>query len=856
MKFLRFKIFFTLLFSFLLADANPEERSLNNLDWQFRKKGDKKWCKATVPGTVHTNLLANKLIPDPYFGDNEKRLQWIENEDWEYMALLRLSEEELNQQHIELKFDGLDTYAKVYLNDSLVLLAENMFRSYTIEAKKYLKPGKNKIFILFENVIDHSKSESSKLNYTLPGEEKIFTRKAQYQYGWDWGPRFVTCGIWKNVSLHFWNQAKFGQIHYSQWFINDSTVELNFYYEIKVDSILRKVKVNILLDTPTTNDKNIFISHRSEFKNTETTRANFIIKNPKKWWCNGLGTASMYRFKFELLVDKKPLDNRYVDLGIRSIELIQNEDSVGKSFSFKLNGVPLFAKGANYIPPDNFLPRVKASHYKTIIQNAVSANMNMLRVWGGGVYADDEFYNECDKNGIMVWQDFMFACAMYPASVLLSDNVKNEMIDQIKRLQNHPCLALWCGNNEIDEGWKNWGWQKQYHYSYRDSLQIYKNYQQLFENLLPYYLKVYDPLRATNYIASSPENGWGRKESLTRGDLHYWGVWWGMEPFEMYKKKVGRFVSEYGFQGMPDFRTLKKIAADSSLNLNSVAIKNHQKHPTGYQTIAIYMARDYKIPKKFEDYIYVSQLLQAKGMKTAIEAHRRAKPICMGTLYWQLNDCWPVTSWSSVDYYNNWKAAHYQIKRSFAEKIISVNETDSALEIYVINDGMKKIYGRLAVKLLDFAGIVLWKNSNPDELQHIEANGSQLISTIKKSELKEFDLGKLFLTLDLKLEGDDSEISSIHYFAKPKNIPLTKPEITLSYISPNKFSIHSNVLAKDVFLSIDGYKKKAPDSLQIHFSDNYFDLLPGEMKIISTNANLNGDFYRYGIKVKSLYDAP
>lgn len=685
--------------------AQTSERNLNTEKWSFKKKGDVNWSFASIPGTVHTDLLQNKMISNPFFGNNEKQLQWIENEDWEYETVFLLSKKELAEQHIELQFDGLDTYAKVYLNNILVLEADNMLRTWKIDAKKHLKAGENKLYIVFESAVKKGKEEAKKLSYTLPGDEKVFTRKAQYQYGWDWGPRFVTAGIWKDVKLTFWNSASISNVKYIQKSLSDDEANLEFVTEIK-SSTNGKFQLKI-------NDKSEIIQLK-EGKNNISV--NYRIKKPKRWWSNGLGEAYLYPFSISLSHNNIILDKKEINIGLRTIELIQEKDNFGKSFYFKLNGIPVFMKGANYIPPDSFLPRVKDSIYKALVKNAVDANMNMLRVWGGGVYADNSFYDECDKNGILVWQDFMFACAMYPSDDHFVDNVKREVIDNVNRLQNHPSIALWCGNNESDEGWKNWEWQKQYNYSAEDSTKIWNGYKKIFHEVIPQTLDSLLSKEKNNYWPSSPSIGWGRKESLLQGDSHYWGVWWGMEPFEIYKQKVGRFMSEYGFQGMPNIETFRKFADNDELNLTSESVKNHQKHPTGYQTIQTYMERDYKIPTQFEDYIYVSQLLQAEGMKTAIEAHRRAKPYCMGTLFWQLNDCWPVTSWSAVDYFGNWKAFQYQVKRSFESILISVNEEENQYKVYVVNDEVAPKKGKLQLQLMDFDGKILWDTTT--EITH------------------------------------------------------------------------------------------------------------------------------------------
>lgn len=821
------RILIRFLFVFCLPMMVLAQNSYSDLgkeNWKFRKKGDAKWSSASVPGTVHTDLFRNKMILDPFFGTNEKELQWIENEDWEYETLFAVSAKDFENENIELQFGGLDTYAEVFLNGKSVLKADNMFRTWKIEVKKYLKSGENKLQVVFQSAVKRGKKAAKKLSYTLPGDEKIFTRKAQYQYGWDWGPRFVTAGIWKKVQLHFWNSATIENVKYEQKSLSDEKAELIFDVSVNCQK-----EGNYLLK----------INEKSEFfpleKGKNNLKVGYEIRSPKRWWSNGLGEAYLYPFSVSLSEGTIVLDNKALNVGLRTIELIQEKDNLGKSFYFKLNGVPVFMKGANYIPPDSFLSKASDSVYKSIVKNAVDANMNMLRVWGGGVYADDTFYNECDKNGILVWQDFMFACAMYPGDEAFLDNVKQEVIDNVNRLQNHPSLAIWCGNNESDEGWHNWGWQKQYKYSEKDSAKIWQDYKKLFHELIPKTLDSILPREKNLYWPSSPSIGWGRKESMLQGDSHYWGVWWGMEPFEIYKKKVGRFMSEYGFQGMPDMKTFKTSANENDLNLISEAVKNHQKHPTGYQTIQTYMERDYKVPKKFEEYVYVSQLLQAEGMKTAIEAHRRAKPYCMGTLYWQLNDCWPVTSWSSVDYLGNWKAFHYQVKRSYGQVLISVNEEDNLYKVYIVNDELKPKKGILQLELVDFNGNILWKSAS--EIQ-VEANTSKVYVTIDKKELENFNHKETVLSAKINF-FDGEAVSALYYFVKPKDLELKQPKIFITRLDENTIEVTTDVLAKNVFLSSDKGK----------FSDNYFDLLSGEKKIIRLTESAKE------IKARSLFDS-
>lgn len=813
------RIFLLFLLICCSVSAQTSYRNLSIENWTFYKQNETKKYKATIPGTVHTDLFQNQLIPDPFFGDNEKQLQWIENENWEYETYFMISEAELKNQNIDLEFDGLDTYATIYLNGKVVLEANNMFRKWTISAKSHLKMGTNHLKVIFHSAVQQGKEEASKLSYTLPEKERVFVRKAQYQFGWDWGPRFVTAGIWKKVQLKFWNSAKIEHVKYQQKVLNESVANLDFIFTIYVE---KSGKYQIKLGQKPFP----FVLKKGQ----NVVKVPVTIQNPILWWCNGLGVPHQYLFQFTLEKNKKLIDQNDLKIGLRTIELIQEKDHIGKSFYFKLNGKSVFMKGANVVPPDSFLPRVSDSTYFSLVENAKKANMNMLRVWGGGVYFDDAFYEACDANGILVWQDFMFACSMYPGDEKFVENVKQEVIDNVNRLQNHPSIAIWCGNNENDEGWHNWGWQKQFNYSKSDSTQIWNDYKKVFHEMIPQTLDSLLSKEKNIYWSSSPSIGWGRKESLIQGDSHYWGVWWGKEPFEIYEKKVGRFMSEYGFQGMPNLETLKKVMKNEDLNFTSEAFKNHQKHPIGYETINEYMARDYVIPKDFEDYLYVSKFLQARGMKIAIEAHRRAKPNCMGTLYWQLNDCWPVTSWSSLDYNGKWKAFHYQAKRSFENLLLSVADENEKFKVYLINDNFENFSGKLELELLSFEGKSFWKASK--EIK-VEENTNTIVYEIPKSEFDKFDLKDVVLNIRF------NQSTSNYFFVKPKDLKIQKPNIQINIIDELTIEISTDILAKDVFLTSEN---------NAFFDENYFDLLPNEKRIIKLSKSAKE------IKVMSLYD--
>ncbi|MEP6930909.1 MAG: sugar-binding domain-containing protein, partial [Flavobacterium sp.] len=427
-------------------------------NWNYREEKTQKWYPATVPGEIHTDLVKNKSIPDPFYRDNEKKVEWVERKNWEYKTTFQVSAATLKKKNTELVFDGLDTYATIYLNNQLVLKADNMFRQWRADVKKTLKSGNNDLVIVFQsaqNVVDSLAKKD--LPFIIPDNSRAYVRKAQYHFGWDWGPKFTTCGIWKTPRLEAY--------------------------------------------------------------------------------------------------DKKEGEKPYV-LN-RKIELVQQPDSLGKSFYFKIDGKPVYMKGANYIPSDAFLSRTTKKEYEKIIALAKDANMNMLRVWGGGVYEDDYFYDLCDKYGINVWQDFMFAGTMVPGDKAFFDNVKEEVKYQVKRLRHHPSIVLWCGNNEADEAFKNWGWQKSMKMSKQDSTRLWHDYVRLFQDSIPKWVKELDTKRP--YISSSPLFHWSKKESITQGDSHYWGTWWGLEDIEVTRKKTGRFVSEYGMQAMPNYSSIEKF---------------------------------------------------------------------------------------------------------------------------------------------------------------------------------------------------------------------------------------------------------------------------------------------------------
>lgn len=664
------KLLYIFSLFFLLGCSNSEQKKTTEIEkidlngaWEFYHEKSNEWHSANVPGVIHTDLIANKLIENPYWETNEQELQWIENIDWKYRKTFEVTQEQIQDDNIEIEFEGLDTYADVKLNGETIISSTNMFRTWKADIKSLLKFGANELEVQFISPINYNKEKQKNYPYSLPsgcetGDVRVssFTRKAAYHFGWDWGPRFVTCGIWKPITINTWNDARITDVYVQTKNISEKAATISV--EITLESSKQEEKQCFIVINGEKKDKNIR-------KGLNIIKYEFTVQNPKLWWCNGMGEAHLNELNVELFNNEKSIDQKDILYGIRTIELINEKDSIGTNFFFKLNGKPVFMKGANYIPQDMFLTNVTDSQYHQLLNDVGSANMNMLRVWGGGIYENDIFYDICDEKGILVWQDFMFAGSMYPIDNEFKKNVEQEVKQNVIRLRNHPSIALWCGNNEIEVAWENWGWQKQYNYSPADSTQVWNGYTEVFHDLIPALCKELDPSR--NHTPSSPSSNWGTPENFNHGSMHYWGVWHGKEPFENFDKNIGRFMVEYGFQSFPNMETIKTFASDSSLSLESPTMINRQKSYIGNSIILEHIKQYYDEPKTFEDLVKISQETQAKGMQMAIRAHINNQPHCMGSLFWQLNDCWPGPSWSVIDYFGEKKVAYNVVKEEFSK---------------------------------------------------------------------------------------------------------------------------------------------------------------------------------------------
>ncbi len=850
-----------ILLAFLLSGLACQKKALVtaqelNTGWQFHEADSTNWMNAQVPGCVHTDLLRLGIIEDPFYRLNEHDVQWIDKKDWVYQTTFSVSKEMFKKDRISLNFKGLDTHADVYVNGEKLLEADNMFRGWEVDVKSAVKEGDNELKIYFHSPIKvgmekyqnyphevHSSANDLAEIGQVPDSMRVSVhiRKAQCHFGWDWGPRLVPSGIWQPVYLQAWNEARITDVQMVQESLKADTAVLHAAFEVEAEREMEgtlEVWVNGEI--------------RAKVKKQLTAGlgkylVTFHIPNPKRWWSNGLGEAHMYQVITELTTDGG-FDRKTQNIGLRELEVVREKDKFGTSWYVKLNGHPVFMKGANFIPADAFLDRVSPEKYEQIILTAKNANHNMLRVWGGGIYEKDIFYDLCDKHGILVWQDFMFACNMYPGHPEFLESVRQEAIYNIKRLRNHPSLALWCGNNEVLAAWLRWGWKEEVEAT--DSLGAiaqWQAYKDIFLDVLPSAVKAHDPNRF--YWASSPQSGDTIPVDFVNGDDHYWGVWWGQEPFENYHTKLSRFMSEYGFQSFPELKSVQKYATEEDWDIFSDVMKSHQRSSIGNGTIANYMERDYREPKDFPSFLYVGQVLQAAGIKQAMEGHRIAMPFNMGSLYWQINDCWPVASWSSSDYYLRWKAMQYFSQKAFAEVLVAVRdeaEGDSIM-VYGVSDRLTDIPAELDLTMLSFQGDTLWQMIQPITLA---ANSSQkLFEQRRKDLLKRVNEKKAVLSARIRANGKVLS-ENTYYFLPVKDLKLPEVEVkTVVSAKDGGFSIKltSDLLAKNVFLSSeksDGF-----------FSDNYFDLLPGEVKTVTFTPATPADSSLSDLKIITIRDS-
>ncbi len=761
---------------------------------------------ASVPGSVYHDLLNAGLIPDPFYRDNEEDALKLMEHDFHFQRTFFVEEALLNSNAVLLRCEGLDTLAEISINGQSVGHADNMHRTWEFFVREFLHPGENEIEICFSSPTRFIRGAYA--NSRADGSSDAMTgfpllRKAHCMFGWDWGPRLPDAGIWRDISLIGITCARIRDVLILQHH-HDGTVELEI--STTVEQILGEtVQVRLTLTAP---DGEVFKG--------EGQSCHIVIEHPKLWWPAGMGGQPLYEVCAELLKDGQILDVWQRRIGLRTMTVSRRQDEWGESFSHCVNGVDLFAMGADYIPEDNLLARVTPERTRRLLEDAKSANFNCIRVWGGGYYPDDFFYDICDELGLLVWQDFMFACAVYNLTEEFEANITAEAVDNVRRLRHHASLALWCGNNEMEQFVAQGEWVS--------SCRQKADYIKMYEYILPRIVKKEDP--QAFYWPASPSSGgsFDAPQDPNRGDVHYWDVWHGRKPFTDYRNHYFRYVSEFGFQSFPCMDTIERFTLPEDRNAFSYVMEKHQRNASANGLIVSYLSQMYLYPHDLDTLVYASQLLQAQAMQYGVEHWRRNRGRCMGAVIWQLNDCWPVASWSSIDYYGRWKALHYYAKRFFAPVLLSCHEEGILSQNTNVNAepfALKKS-ARLNVSnetRQTFSGTVHWslRHSNAAILQEGSVNVTvPALSALWLDEMdfSDFDTYDTYFAYSLSDSSQATLSSGSVLFCAPKHFHFQDPRLTVR-------------LDRDtVVVSAEGYARSVelqcgPDVL---FEDNYFDL--------------------------------
>ncbi len=781
--------------------------------WQFRKVNDEKFMNATVPGSVLCDLLDNGIIQDPYYRDNEDKSNEFLKFDYEYVNEFLFSDSEKEAfSEILLCFDMLDTVADVYLNGKLLGNPLNMHRTYEYAVKDILAE-KNELKVVLHSPVNFIKEQFEK--DPLLGTEDCtrgfpHLRKAHYMFGWDWGPRLSDAGIQRPVYLSCINKARLENVYITQIHENNGTsVKLSLKNDLDVYDKEFDYTVKYCVFGP--DDKELF---RDIDISDEVT-----ISSPKLWWPNGYGEQPLYTVEV-FLYEKESnelLDSQIKRIGLRTMEISTEKDEYGSEFAHKVNGVKIFAMGGDYIPQDNLLRRVNKERTRTLLKHCKDCNFNCIRVWGGGYYPEDEFFDICDELGLVVWQDLMFACAVYRLTDDFEKNITEEIIQNVRRIRHHACLGLWCGNNEMElfVGQEHWGAKNT----------LKSDYVKMYEYLFPKIMEKEDP--NTFYWCASPSCGGGfdNPNDENRGDAHYWDVWHGNMPFTEYRKFHFRYLSEFGFQSFPSVKTIEAFTEPKDRNIFSYVMEKHQRNNAANGKIMNYMSQTYLYPENLTDVVYYSQLLQAEAIKYGVEHFRRNRGRCMGTVYWQLNDCWPVASWASIDYFGRYKALQYYAKRFFAPILLSCEEEGFLNQCVSVNDEIDEIRKsiRLCVTnetLLDKKVNVVWQvRDNSSKILREEAITTEVPALsakwLEKEELPDIDLHKNYVSY--LLIGEDGELISEAsvLFCPPKHFEFLDPQLKYE-INGDEITVSATTFAKCVEI------KNENDDLVL--SDNYFDL--------------------------------
>ncbi len=821
------------LFSLGKAATIPIPRRLSlNGDWQVSQIDREDWVPAKVPGCVHTDLLAAGKIPDPFYRENEKAVQWVGQSDWVYRRTFDVPREVLKNDRVLLRCEGLDTLAAVKINGKEVGRADNMFRLWEFDVKPVLRAGENAIEISFESPFAYIKQRESDSAPAKWVKGRAWVRKEPCSFGWDWGPNLPGCGVWKNISLENFNQGRIADVLILQ---NRLGKKVTLDVEVEAEIVLKTAQpFQAAVSVFDVSDHDKMIAAATIPISNGNGRGKLEIKHPKLWWPAGMGKQPLYKITVELLdPDRKLIDFTSKRIGLRELKIILPEN--GNPLQFEINGVPFFAKGANWIPCDSFANRVTPDILVRYISDAAAVNMNMLRCWGGGYYEDDALFDACDELGICVWLDFKFACAAYPAfDGQFMENVRFEARDNLRRLRHHPCIAVWCGNNEISLLNEAAEW--------RDNTMSRADYDKMFKGLLAQQVQTLAP--QANYVSGSPDCG----------DTHYWDVWHGAKTFDAYRTLTG-FMSEFGYQSFPELKTIRAFTNEEDrASVVTPVMKWHQRsglgNLEGNQEMLDMIHRYFKPPKDFETTLWLSQILQGYGIKIGAEYWRQTMPKSMGCVYWQYNDIWPGMSWSSVDYFGRWKALHYMARKFYAPILVSglENVEEGTVDIFVTSDLLKTRRGTLTWNVTDLEGRSLAQASSNLE---IPARKSLKVKTLNLQEQIQKVGANGFLTW-LILDVDERTVSdNLVLLALPKELKLLDPKLSTSVDESGSgflVKIESEKPALWAWLELEGADAK--------FSDNFVHVTPDSPRtiLVQPGRRLNKDDFTKALRVRSLFD--
>ncbi len=773
------------------------------------------WFTASVPGTVQQALLATHQIADPFYGHNETLVQWVGESDWLYRCRFELPEDFTQEEYLTLCLDGLDTFATVWLNGQQIHTSDNMFIPYRIQVRSLLQKGKNELLLSFESALRHGKEREAK--YGKHGlwngdASRVYVRKAQYHYGWDWGPILMTAGPWKPVYIDAYSQ-RIADLECTTEIADDlDSAQMRISATCEGSTAARATNISLRLVLYNSDGEKV--AEQTLPLATDTLQHTFELKQPQLWWPRGYGEQPLYRVVATLHDDAGELDRREQRLGVRRLQLVQQplSNDEGTTFFFSVNNTPVYCGGANWIPADSFLPAISPDRYRAWLQLAANAHMTMLRVWGGGIYEDDVFYDSCDELGLLVWQDFLFGCGIYPALDWFQQSVQAEVEAALRRLRHHPSIALWCGNNED--------------YLLAQSLGIYDSSfhgdftktafpaRAIYEQLLPEICARLDPQRP--YCISSPYGG-SDANDMQQGDMHVWDIWQKSIPYQDYPKRAARFVSEFGIESLPELATIESFAPSEELYPQSSTLDFHNRSDGGQRLLAGYIVDNIRMPADLAGYIYATQFIQAEAMGVAIRGWRRywghLDRQTGGALLWQLNDCWPVTSWAIVDYYLRPKAAYYVVRRELAPFVVGLMAThDNQVELWAVNGTTVAIEGEVVIDTWTLDGTLVAEERHDVTLA---ANQGTELKSIQRQDIQ---------VISVRLLKDGVTIARAASWPEPfKYLSLPEPEITIERQDAQTLHVKVQRPAKGVWLSAgDG----------VRWSDNMLDVFPNDSQII------------------------